>query len=113
MKKRVAVEENVIQVNTTYARTHQGIVVTCMIDTDFSEVLDIVDLSVLFKDFVKKQYGGIFKKYEFYSKFSTPMLLIVDDKLKLALCYATKDSDEVAEALQNINIPEEKGVSLK
>jgi len=113
MKKRIAAEENIIEVKTTYARTHQGIILTSMIDTEFTEILQLVELCEMFKEFVEKQYGKVMKKYNFYSKFSTPMVVCVDDCLKLALCYVAKDSDEAERALQDLKIEKENEVRLK
>lgn len=60
----------------------------------------------MLSQFVFGSFKDFFRKYDFYSKFETPMVMSEQDNLRLYMCFVAKDSQELKKELKNLGVQE-------
>lgn len=92
--------------DVSWNASSQGIVMTFTIPVDCDEISHLVNISQMLSEFVFNGFSKFFKKYDFCSKFETPMVLSEKDNLRLYMCFVSDDSQAIREELKNLGIEE-------
>lgn len=99
-------DQNVIEVQTSYNKNNQGIVVTFTIPVDYDQVTNIVNVSTMLSQFVLGNFSKLFKKHNFCAKYSSPMIVGQDQRLRLYMCFVANPTQELQMQLKNLGIKE-------
>jgi len=103
--KKVASGENIIVVESDYVVNSQGVLVSFYIPTNFVEISELVELSNMFIEFVKKDYKELLEEFDFDSKSTTPIVYSDEEnKLKMVLCFCAEPSERLLSKLRGIGI---------
>jgi hypothetical protein len=49
----------------------------------------------MLNEFVFNTFKDFFNKYDFWSKFNTPMIMSEQDKLRLYMCFVANDTEDL------------------
>ena len=103
---KIAQKQNIIKVDASYNKSNQGIVITFTIPVDYDQVTNILKMSTMLVEFIMGNFKEFFKKYEFCTKFNTPMIIGEEQRLRLYMCFVGQNKKQIEEQLKKLGIQE-------